>query len=99
MLDAAAARRKRAACVTKAGPRRGTAGIVSSFRARFLDAGKPRQALRAEETSVRFLSPDSALMTGRYVLSGGGAPDSTGWFTLVWLRTDDAWKVVHDHSS
>jgi uncharacterized protein (TIGR02246 family) len=85
--------------MTQAGPRLGPATIVSSFRARFLEAGRPTQALREEETSIRFLSPDSALMAGRYVLSGGRAPDSTGWFTLVWLRTEGAWKVVHDHSS
>ena len=45
------------------------------------------------------LTPDAALATARFVLSGGGKPDQSGWFTLVWLRTPAGWRAVHDHSS
>jgi len=42
---------------------------------------------------------NAALMTGRFVLSGGGEPEQSGWFTLVWQHTATGWKVIHDHSS
>jgi len=38
-------------------------------------------------------------MTGRFALSGGGLPEQSGWFSLVWLQTPAGWRVVHDHSS
>ena len=41
----------------------------------------------------------AALATGRFLLTGGGEPDQTGWFTLVCVRTGAGWRAVHDHSS
>ena len=38
-------------------------------------------------------------VTGRFVLSGGGAAEQSGWFTIVWMRTTEGWRAVHDHSS
>ena len=32
-------------------------------------------------------------------VAGGGEPDQTGWFTLIWLRMAAGWRAVHDHSS
>jgi ketosteroid isomerase-like protein len=60
--------------------------------------GKPRP-LRFERVTVRTLGDDHALMTGRFVLGGDGKPDQSGWFTLVWLRTPEGWRILHDHSS
>ncbi len=85
--------------MTKQGPRPGIAPIETAFRAKYFNGDKPKQALRMEKVAIRSLSPDSALMTGNFILSGGGEPDQTGWFTLVWQRTANGWKAVHDHSS
>ena len=35
----------------------------------------------------------------RVLLSGGGEAEKSGWFTLVWVRTPEGWRAVHDHSS
>ncbi|MEZ4640826.1 MAG: hypothetical protein R2856_38695 [Caldilineaceae bacterium] len=35
---------------------------------------------------MRPLSADSALVTGRFVLSGRDDPERSGWFTLIWVR-------------
>ena len=85
--------------MTPTGPRPGVAPIEESFTKKYFRDGKPKQHLGFEQIAVRPLGADAALATGRYVLSGGGEPDQTGWFTLVWLRTGKGWKVVHDHSS
>lgn len=85
--------------MTGDGPRPGVAAIEESFARTYFRDGAPRQQLRFERVVVRPLGRDAALQTGRFVLSGGGEPDQTGWFTLVWVRTPAGWRAVHDHSS
>ena len=85
--------------MTKNGPRPGIAPIEAAFREAYFRDGLPKQLLRFEQLAVRPLGADQAMATGRFVLAGGGEPDQTGWFTLVWLRTAAGWRAVHDHSS
>src|SRR5688500_3275604 len=85
--------------MTRTGPRPGVAAIEQSFATTYFRDGKPKQQLRFEQTTIRRLDTNSALETGRFILSGGGEPDQSGWFTLIWVRTPAGWKAVHDHSS
>jgi uncharacterized protein (TIGR02246 family) len=85
--------------MTADGPRPGVDAIHDAFARTYFSDGAPNQQLRFEQLAVRPLGRDAALQTGRFVLSGGGAPDQTGWFTLVWIRTPAGWRAVHDHSS
>jgi ketosteroid isomerase-like protein len=85
--------------MTRQGPRPGKDQIVSSFTDTYFRDGKPIQSLSFSEVVQRGLGPDHVLMTGRFRLSGGDRPDQTGWFTLIWARTSDGWRVLHDHSS
>ena len=76
---------------------------VPAMRARYLEkyftGTKPDQQLRFDQVDVRPLGADHALMTGRYTLTGGGKPDQTGRYSLVWMRTPAGWRILHDHSS
>ena len=47
---------------------------------------------------MRRLNDEAAIATARWALAGGGKPEQSGWFTLVWLRTAAGWRAVHDHS-
>ena len=85
--------------MTKDGPRPGVAPIEKAFGEKYFRDGKAIQALRFEDLAVRPLGTDAALATARWVLSGGGQPEQSGWFTLAWIRTPAGWRVVHDHSS
>lgn len=85
--------------MTRTGPRPGVAAIEEQFTRTYFRDGQPKQQLRFEQVSIRPLGRDAALETARFILSGGGEPDQTGWFTLVWVRTPDGWRAVHDHSS
>jgi ketosteroid isomerase-like protein len=85
--------------MTKDGPKPGVAPIEQSFREHYFKDGKPIQQLRFEQLAVRALGPESALATARWALAGGGKPELSGWFTLVWQRTAAGWRAVHDHSS
>jgi ketosteroid isomerase-like protein len=85
--------------MTKDGPRPTVAAIETAFRAKYFLGDKPKQSLRMEHLVIRSLSRDSALMTGRFVLSGGSDPELSGWYSVIWVRTASGWKVVHDHTS
>lgn len=80
------------------GPTGGVEAIEKTMKEGFWKAGKPLQQLRYENVVVRFLGKEGALVTGQYVLSGAERPDRTGWFTTVWLKTNEGWRMIHDHS-
>jgi uncharacterized protein (TIGR02246 family) len=81
------------------GPERGVNAIGDQMRAGFWKTGRPAQQLHYEHLEIRPLGPDNALVTGQYVLTGGGLPNRTGWFTTIWTRTPAGWRMIHDHSS
>lgn len=85
--------------MTRNGPRPGVAAVEQSFATTYFRDGQPKQQLRFEQVTIRRLDANAALQTGRFTLSGGGEPDQSGWFTLVWVRTPAGWKAVHDHTS
>ena len=85
--------------MTANGPRPGVAAVEKAFSEKYFRNGAPKQTLSFSQVTIRPLGRDAALETGRFLLSGGGEPDQSGWFTLVWMRTADGWRAVHDHSS
>jgi uncharacterized protein (TIGR02246 family) len=85
--------------MTTDGPRPGVAPIEEAFLKKYFNNGVPKQSLAFSQVAVRRLGDDAALETGRFQLSGGGLPEQSGWFTLVWKRTPEGWRVIHDHSS
>lgn len=84
--------------MTASGPRPGVAPVEEAFSRTYWRDGRPLQALRFEQVAVRPLGRDAALQTGRFILSGGGQPEQSGWFSLIWVRTPQGWRVVHDHT-
>jgi uncharacterized protein (TIGR02246 family) len=80
------------------GPAGGVEAIEKTMREGFWKTGKPLQTLRYENLVVRMLGSKAALVTGQFILSGAGKPDRTGWFTTVWMKTKDGWRMIHDHS-
>jgi uncharacterized protein (TIGR02246 family) len=80
------------------GPRGGVEVIENTMKNGFWKTGRPLQALRYEHVRVRLLGKSNAFVTGQYVLTGGDKPDKTGWFTTVWEKTKDGWRMIFDHS-
>ena len=78
---------------------RGVGGIEGQMKAGFWRTGRPLQSLSYDHLEIRPIGPDQAIVTGQYILTGGGRPDRTGWFTTIWVRTPRGWRMVHDHSS
>jgi len=85
--------------MTDNGPRSGIDSIRNSFANSYFKSGRPEQQLSTEHVVVRRLDNKSALVTGKFLLSGGDQPTQSGWFTLVWVKTAHGWQLIHDHSS
>ena len=77
---------------------RGVRGIEEQMRSGFWRTGRPLQSLSYDHLEIRPIGPDQAIATGQYILTGGGRPNRTGWFTTIWVRTAQGWRMVHDHS-
>ncbi|CAN5899115.1 nuclear transport factor 2 family protein [soil metagenome] len=85
--------------MTKKGPIVGKSGTAAALRRSFFKDGKPIQQLRFEQVTIRRLGEGHALVVGRFILDGGGEPEHSGWFSTVWERQAEGWRVIHDHSS
>jgi ketosteroid isomerase-like protein len=81
------------------GLERGVSGIERQMRAGYWRTGRPLQTLSYDHLEIRPIGPNQAIVTGQYILTGGGRPNRTGWFTTIWVRTAAGWRMVHDHSS
>ena len=84
--------------MTSEGPKGGVEHIEQTMKNGFWKTGRPIQTLRYESVQVRMLGKQNALVTGQYVLTGGGRPDRKGWFTTVWIKAGKNWRMIHDHS-
>jgi ketosteroid isomerase-like protein len=85
--------------MTGKGPITGKDKTADALRRSFFRDGKPVQSLRFEQVTVRPLGAGHALVVGRFILSGGGEQERAGWFSTVWERRSEGWRVIHDHSS
>ncbi|HET7322167.1 MAG TPA: SgcJ/EcaC family oxidoreductase, partial [Longimicrobiaceae bacterium] len=84
---------------SSAGLLHGKDAIRSLYRNGYWKNGRPSQQLRFDGLEVRSLGTDYALATGRYHLFEAGRETASGPFSLVFTRTPDGWRIVHDHSS
>ena len=85
--------------MTGKGPITGKDKTAAALRRSFFRDGKPVQSLRFEQVTIRTLGPRHALAVGRFILTGGGEEERSGWFSTVWEQRPEGWRVIHDHSS
>ena len=80
--------------------RGGRQAILDRYRRSYPDRER-MGTLTYSEMVVRMVAADLAIMTGRFELkrTAAGGGDASGRFTLVWKRTPNGWKIIHDHSS
>jgi len=76
----------------------GWQATLDRYRKRYQADGKEMGRLTFSELSVEMLGPDAALVRGRWALQmSKDAP--SGLFTLIFWRTPDGWRIIHDHTS
>jgi ketosteroid isomerase-like protein len=77
----------------------GIGGMKENYQKGFFNGNMPKQNLRYEEMVVRSLGKDYALLTGKFILYGNNLKDRSGRYSLVFKKTNQGWKIIHDHSS
>lgn len=78
--------------------RRGWQTTFDKYRARYGEDQSSMGKLSFEVLDLRALGRDGAVMLGKWRLTD--TPQAgEGVFSLVFLRTADGWRIVHDHTS
>ena len=89
---------ERTTYVTSRGLVRGPEQIRARYAPRFAP-GALHDSLSFEGIEVDPLAPGVAHVVAWYVLTRADSLVARGPTSLVMLRTEDGWKIVHDHSS
>ncbi|HYN85580.1 MAG TPA: DUF4440 domain-containing protein [Pyrinomonadaceae bacterium] len=71
--------------------------VLERYRSAY-DSRDKMGALQFTELELKPLSPFYIMATGRWQLTRAGDTPS-GRFTLIFRRTADGWRIVHDHTS
>jgi beta-aspartyl-peptidase (threonine type) len=76
---------------------RGWQGARERYKIKYRSRAKMGK-LRFSDLDIRSLSNDAAVVLGRWALKRANGIVQ-GHFTLVFRRTPDGWRIVHDHTS
>ena len=77
--------------------RRGWEPVRDRYRGKYSDRAKMGM-LNFSEIEVTMLSPDAAVVLGRWRLKRAN-DEPHGRFTLIFKRLPEGWRIVHDHTS
>ncbi len=76
---------------------RGWETVRDRYRVKYSDQTK-MGTLSFSEIEVTMLSPDAAVVLGRWRLKRT-SDEPHGRFTLIFKRLPEGWRIVHDHTS
>jgi uncharacterized protein (TIGR02246 family) len=79
---------------------RGFDGILARYKSAYGSREK-MGVLKFDEVEIRLLGKTHALVLGRFHLTrtAAGGGDASGRYTLVFEKTSQGWKIIHDHTS
>ncbi len=77
---------------------RGWKALKERYRAAYQTDGKEMGKLAFADVDTEGVGPAAVLVRGRWVVTVGTEPVG-GWFTLLFRKFPDGWKVTHDHTS
>lgn len=78
--------------------RQGWKATLEAYRKRYQAPGAQMGHLTTTELEVQRLGEESILVRARWSLKLKSETVG-GWFTLIFRRTGDGWKIVHEHTS
>jgi beta-aspartyl-peptidase (threonine type) len=77
---------------------RGWQATIDRYRKRYQAEGRKMGKLTFSEVEIEVLSPASAWVRGRWQVVRD-KETLTGLFTLIFKKTPEGWRIVHDHTS
>lgn len=79
------------------GVSRGWDGVLARYKKNYPNR-EAMGELNFSDLEFRFLGPDAALVLGKWHLKREMG-DIGGVFSLVWQKSPQGWKIIHDHTS
>lgn len=76
----------------------GWKATLERYQKKYKAEGKEMGQLTFKEIEVEPLGPDTALVKGRWELKMSKEMPN-GLFTLIFKKTPEGWRIVHDHTS
>ena len=89
---------ERTSFVTNQGVLHGVDEVRARYAPRFAPGGV-RDSLSFARLETDWLAPGVAYLSAEYILSRGDSVVARGPTSLVLLRHEGRWRIVHDHSS
>jgi ketosteroid isomerase-like protein len=77
---------------------KGWDAMLERYEKKYQGAGKEMGKLTFKDVDIELLSADSAVVRGRWQLTLTKESPG-GLFTLIFRKTTDGWRIVHDHTS
>lgn len=78
---------------------KGFDSVLAGYIRRYREGGAETGQLKFSELDIDVLSADAAVVRGRWDVDFAAKTDVGGLFTLIFRKTDGAWRIVHDHTS
>ena len=72
---------------------------LERYRERYQSEGREMGKLEFADLQVEELGPDAAFVRGSYQLTMSDGKTPHGFFTLIFRKFPEGWKIVHDHTS
>jgi ketosteroid isomerase-like protein len=77
---------------------KGWDAMLERYQKAYQGEGKEMGTLAFRDLDIELLGPDSAVVRGRFELQMKKSTP-TGLFTLIFRKTKEGWRIVHDHTS
>ncbi len=78
---------------------KGFDSVLAGYIRRYREGGAETGQLEFSELDIDVLSADAAVVRGRWDVDFAAKTDVGGLFTIIFRKTDGAWRIVHDHTS
>ena len=77
----------------------GWQATLDRYRRTYQGEGKEMGSLAFSDLRIEELSPSAAFVRGNWKLTLSDGKTPHGFFTLVFRKFPEGWKIVHDHTS
>jgi beta-aspartyl-peptidase (threonine type) len=74
-------------------------GALQRYQRSYQGSGKEMGALEFQGLEIDVLSPEAAVVMGKWQLTKSDGKKPHGLFTLILKKFQPGWQIVHDHTS
>lgn len=84
--------------VVKRGIKYGWEPVLKNYKATY-PTKEAMGTLKFDHLQIDILSKDKAMVTGRWMLEREPQEELSGYFTLIFEKAGEKWRIIYDHTS